>query len=199
VKGDKSSRVGSRHLYWAVLLGLLTSVALTPIGSAQAADPLPVPPGFRLPGSNGYALYVFAVQDPKTGQGHVFLLMRSRHAWVSYTAPALVTQTSIEADLGPVGQIDVDFIPSGQIRTEHSSCSDDSVSVDSGSFVGSIEFSAKDLRDQVGLGPGADVSFEPIDDGIVVRRSDRRSNLRGRFAGSGMAERLLEDRRGEPR
>lgn len=57
----------------------------------------------------------------------------------------------------------------------------------------------KDLRDQVGLGPGADVSFEPIDDGIVVRRSDRRSNLRGRFAGSGMAERLLEDRRSEPR
>jgi AbrB family looped-hinge helix DNA binding protein len=57
----------------------------------------------------------------------------------------------------------------------------------------------KDLRDQAGLGPGADVSFEPIDDGIVVRRADRRSNLRGRFAGSGMAERLLQDRRGEPR
>lgn len=58
----------------------------------------------------------------------------------------------------------------------------------------------KEMRDQFGLGPGADVSFEPTDDGIVVRRADhRRSNLRGRFAGSGMADRLLEDRRSEPR
>lgn len=55
----------------------------------------------------------------------------------------------------------------------------------------------KDLREQVGLGPGADVSFEPVDDGIVVRRADRQSTMRGRFAGSGMASRLLEDRRRE--
>lgn len=57
----------------------------------------------------------------------------------------------------------------------------------------------KELREQAGLGPGSDVSFEPLDDGIVVRRADRRSSLRGRFAGSGMAARLLEDRRSEPR
>ncbi|MBW8060055.1 MAG: AbrB/MazE/SpoVT family DNA-binding domain-containing protein [Solirubrobacterales bacterium] len=58
----------------------------------------------------------------------------------------------------------------------------------------------KDLREQAGLGPGADVSFEPMDNGgIVVRRADRHSTLQGRFAGSGMAARLLEDRRREPR
>lgn len=57
----------------------------------------------------------------------------------------------------------------------------------------------KDMRDKVGLGPGADVSFESVDDGIVVRRADRPSSLRGRFASSGMAERLLQDRRSEPR
>jgi len=57
----------------------------------------------------------------------------------------------------------------------------------------------KDMRDRAGLGPGADVLFEPLDDGIVVRRADRPSSLRGRFAGSGMAKRLLEDRRSEPR
>jgi AbrB family looped-hinge helix DNA binding protein len=55
----------------------------------------------------------------------------------------------------------------------------------------------KDLRELAGLGPGAGVSFEPIDDGIVIRRADARSTLRGRFAGSGMAARLVEDRRGE--
>ena len=57
----------------------------------------------------------------------------------------------------------------------------------------------KDLRDRVGLGPGSDVSFEPLDDGIVVRRADRRAKLRGRFASSGMAARLLEDHGKEPR
>lgn len=57
----------------------------------------------------------------------------------------------------------------------------------------------KELRDQAGLGPGSDVSFESVADGIVVRRADRRRSLRGRFAGSGMASRLLDDRRKEPR
>jgi AbrB family looped-hinge helix DNA binding protein len=57
----------------------------------------------------------------------------------------------------------------------------------------------KELRERVGLGPGADVSFEPVDDGIVLRRADRHPSMRGRFAGSGMAARLLEDRDREPR
>jgi AbrB family looped-hinge helix DNA binding protein len=57
----------------------------------------------------------------------------------------------------------------------------------------------KELRERAGLGPGADVSFEAMDDGIVVRRADRESAMQGRFAGSGMASRLLEDRRREPR
>lgn len=57
----------------------------------------------------------------------------------------------------------------------------------------------KELREQAGLGPGADVNFEAVSDGIVVRRADRPSSLRGRFAQSGMASRLLEDRRTEPR
>jgi antitoxin PrlF len=57
----------------------------------------------------------------------------------------------------------------------------------------------KELRERVGLGPGTDISFESLDDGIVVRRAEGRQALRGRFAGSGMAARLLEDRRSEPR
>lgn len=56
----------------------------------------------------------------------------------------------------------------------------------------------KDLRERAGLGPGSDVDFESLDDGIVVRRAGNRSSLRGRFSGSGMAARLLEDRKREP-
>ena len=57
----------------------------------------------------------------------------------------------------------------------------------------------KELRERTGLGPGADVSFEALEDGIVVRRAGRHSKLRGKFSDSGMAERLLEDRRQERR
>jgi len=57
----------------------------------------------------------------------------------------------------------------------------------------------KDLREQIGIGPGDGVTFEPIDDGIVVRRVRGRTSLRGRFAKSGMAARLLADRGREPR
>jgi AbrB family looped-hinge helix DNA binding protein len=57
----------------------------------------------------------------------------------------------------------------------------------------------KDLREQIGIGPGDDVAFEPVEDGIVVRRASERASLRGRFAKSGMAARLLEDRSKEPR
>jgi AbrB family looped-hinge helix DNA binding protein len=57
----------------------------------------------------------------------------------------------------------------------------------------------KYLRERAGLGPGVDVSFELVDDGIVVRRADRASALRGRFASSDMAVQLLKDRGREPR
>jgi AbrB family looped-hinge helix DNA binding protein len=57
----------------------------------------------------------------------------------------------------------------------------------------------KEIRDRHGLGPGTPVSFEEGHDGIVLRPGAAARPLRGRFAGSGMAGRLLEDRRAEPR
>jgi len=59
----------------------------------------------------------------------------------------------------------------------------------------------KDMRDQVGLQPGAEVEFEL--DGDTVRilpaGSAATSGLRARYSASGMAARLLADRKREPR
>lgn len=57
----------------------------------------------------------------------------------------------------------------------------------------------KPLRDRAQLQPGDEVEFELRDGEIVLttRRSDQQ--LGGRFADSGMAARLLEDRAREPR
>jgi AbrB family looped-hinge helix DNA binding protein len=56
----------------------------------------------------------------------------------------------------------------------------------------------KDLRERAGLMPGADVEFELDGKRVSIKAADRRSELGGRFARSGMAARLLDDRSREP-
>jgi antitoxin PrlF len=57
----------------------------------------------------------------------------------------------------------------------------------------------KDLRERTGLHPGADVEFELDGQRVSIKAARRRPALGGRFAQSGMASRLLEDRSLEPR
>jgi AbrB family looped-hinge helix DNA binding protein len=57
----------------------------------------------------------------------------------------------------------------------------------------------KAIRDRVQLHPGDEVEFELRNDEIVVVARRRPADLGGRFARSGMAARLLEDRTREPR
>jgi antitoxin PrlF len=57
----------------------------------------------------------------------------------------------------------------------------------------------KDLRERAGLLPGADVEFKLDGQQVSIRAAERRPSLGGRFAHSGMAGRLLEDRSREPR
>lgn len=55
------------------------------------------------------------------------------------------------------------------------------------------------LRDRRGLTPGAQVVFEERPDGVLVKAEPVSHELRGRYRGSGMAKKLLEDRAAEPR
>jgi AbrB family looped-hinge helix DNA binding protein len=57
----------------------------------------------------------------------------------------------------------------------------------------------KDLRERAGLRPGVDVEFTIEGNRVSVAAAPRPSGLGGRFAGSGMAERLVADRAREPR
>jgi AbrB family looped-hinge helix DNA binding protein len=57
----------------------------------------------------------------------------------------------------------------------------------------------KAVREQTGLLPGAAVDFELQGDRVVLSARQDRPQLGGRFDGSGMAARLLEDRADEPR
>jgi AbrB family looped-hinge helix DNA binding protein len=57
----------------------------------------------------------------------------------------------------------------------------------------------KDIRDRAGLQPGAEVDVELLDGEIRITASRGTTSMGGRFAASGMAAKLLEDRAREPR
>jgi AbrB family looped-hinge helix DNA binding protein len=57
----------------------------------------------------------------------------------------------------------------------------------------------KAVRDHANLHPGDEVDFEVRDEEIVLVARRRPARLGGRFANSGMAARLLQDRAHEPR
>jgi antitoxin PrlF len=57
----------------------------------------------------------------------------------------------------------------------------------------------KAIRDRIGLHPGDEVAVALRDEEVVVVAVKGPRPLAGRFAGSGMAARLLEDRAAEPR
>jgi AbrB family looped-hinge helix DNA binding protein len=57
----------------------------------------------------------------------------------------------------------------------------------------------KDLRERAGLHPGTDVEFDLHGQRLSIKAARGRPEMGGRFARSGMAQRLLEDRSREPR
>jgi AbrB family looped-hinge helix DNA binding protein len=54
------------------------------------------------------------------------------------------------------------------------------------------------LCDRRGLTPGTQVVFEERSEGVLVKAEPVAHGLRGRYKGSGMAKKLLEDRAAEP-
>jgi AbrB family looped-hinge helix DNA binding protein len=57
----------------------------------------------------------------------------------------------------------------------------------------------KELRARTGLHPGTEVEFSLDGERVIVAPRSARPRLGGRFAASGMAARLLEDRSREPK
>jgi antitoxin PrlF len=59
----------------------------------------------------------------------------------------------------------------------------------------------KEMRDELGLQPGAEVEFERDGETVRIVAAGRAATqgLRGRYSASGMADTLLADRAREPR
>lgn len=135
-------RFGRVALGW-ILLGSVVWVS-----PAHASEPL-VPFGFKVPASNGYTLSVIAFDNPRTVLDGAYLYMRSRHAGAVYVVPAVVGPTSIHAEFGALGRIDVDFVSSNRSRVEYLPCGGKAVQVDSGRYEGSIDFEGEEGYSEV--------------------------------------------------
>lgn len=133
-------RAGRSRL--AVSAALALTVFLLPAAPAHAEGELDTGGfgTFRLDGTNGYSGWVLAGSGPGFEHGEVLVWLFRRNASVSYLAPARVTDTAIEAELGQVGRIDVEFEPAGEEGRAAPVCEPQQrVSYEKGSYVGEIE------------------------------------------------------------
>jgi hypothetical protein len=99
---------------------------------------LPIPGAFRLPASNGYTLDVIAVPPRADRPASLLIYAFKRGRMVRYLAPATVTETSMQADLGELGEISVSF--SRTNRATSALCDEEKIPFDSGLYEGKIDF-----------------------------------------------------------
>jgi hypothetical protein len=129
-----------------VWLGLIIGIAIPVNGSAAAADLYP-PSGFQLPASNGYSIHGIAFDGDARGERDAVLLFVGRKgssAVYSVRRGASVTETTISADLGAVGRIDLHFVPNGESKAETIPCSRKPIEFQAGHFVGSFVFEGEE-------------------------------------------------------
>jgi hypothetical protein len=146
---DETVASGGRgwRLQWLLALAIAVGVMVLP-GTA-AARTLPAPGLFKLESSNGYSVLVWGVPSWRGRPASVVMFVRGRAGFVTYFAPATVTETSIQASLGELGEIDVDFEPSGRATKEKSACGGRTVAFDSGFYEGTIDFTGEEGYTQV--------------------------------------------------
>lgn len=130
-----------------LLVGLVLS-ALVAAGILAAPDPaqadvVGAAGAFTLTGSHGYRIVVLADSRRADGRGEVIIFVSRRGSAVSYFAPANVTDSHIEADLGGLGQIAVQFVPSG-VTEEESACGQDPIQFEGGVYEGTIELAGEE-------------------------------------------------------
>jgi hypothetical protein len=130
---------------WLSGVGAVVLLMLS-LAAPASASPL-VPPGFRLNASDGYKVFgLFFDGTPHEERDELILIVARRHSSVVYFAPAEADETSVSAQLGAVGSVDLHFVPTGRTRTEPTPCGEPkSVKVEAGSFEGSV-----DLRGEEG-------------------------------------------------
>jgi len=137
------NRRGIKRALWALIVVLALCVPAT--ASAAGEEETGGFGAFRLQGSHGYDVLVLAGSKPSFKHGEVLIFVTGRTSAVLYFAPATVTATTIEADVGSVGRISVVFQPEGEPERIRPSCSEGGSSeVQPGSWVGTVDLTGEE-------------------------------------------------------
>jgi len=126
----------------AVLAMVSAAGALAPVGASATDSDLKHAFAFRLDGSNGYSIVALAANERADGRGEVVLFVSRGNEGAIYMAPAVLTATSVEADLGLLGEISLDVIPSGREKEIRSGCGGEpeTTRIEPQRFRGNFEF-----------------------------------------------------------
>lgn len=122
----------------AVLVAGPATASSSSGSSATTEGSLPIPSVFRLPASNGYTLYVVAEPSRADHSAYLAISAIAGGNGAFYRVPATVTATSMQADLGELGEISVTFHRTNQPTNVH--CGKETIHLDSGQYEGKIDF-----------------------------------------------------------
>ncbi|HEX7278049.1 MAG TPA: hypothetical protein VF255_00370 [Solirubrobacterales bacterium] len=134
-------------------LCLLTLTIAAPSAPAAAAKPAAVNaadfPGywaaFQLQGSNGYSIGISAYSVPLEEEEGISIAAFRKGSVALYTASVRMTPTTIYADLGALGKVDLRLDPSGRQKTIPIKCSGgDTFTFEPGFYEGVIEFNGEE-------------------------------------------------------
>ena len=121
-------------LVWATAL-------LLPAGAGAVDSDLKFAYAFKLDASNGYEIVALAANERADGRGRIVFFVGRRHETAIYVAPAQLTATSLEANLGGLGSVSLEVTPSGRTK-ELSPCGEGGrpVAYEPLRYSGSVEF-----------------------------------------------------------
>jgi hypothetical protein len=138
----------ARRILCLGLVGLVcapfpASVAAADITTVATFDPDAAEAGFRLHGSHGYSISVFAYSEGSGDRGEIEFFVGRHDAGAVYRASAIVTADTVRADLGSLGTVDVVRRPSGREKTVHPKCSGGAQTYEPATYEGVIEFNGE--------------------------------------------------------
>jgi TfoX-like protein len=153
-----------RRFALVALLWAAAGLLLAPVVAAEGERDTGGFNEFMLKGSNGYTVVVLATSRPGFRHGQVLIFVARKGRYANYLAPAHVTDTRIDADIGPLGEIDVTFQPSGRMGVAHPVCERrNRIGYEKGTYVGKIEFRGEEGYTRVTV-DRAPFSFHPAID-----------------------------------
>ncbi|MET0305400.1 MAG: hypothetical protein ABW196_04120 [Solirubrobacterales bacterium] len=135
---------GRRRHRWRrsrfAVIAVLGLSLLAPLDAVALDSDLKGSAVFRLEASHGYTILGFASSERIDGRGDIGLIVYRKGAVAFYAAPATVTPTRLEADLGALGKFSAEIVPSGRKKQLRSRCDDDVSTVEPDVYRGRFEF-----------------------------------------------------------